>query len=124
MNVTRRVLLGAPALALPGLALAQAPRGPNGGPIATEHGHTYELVISGAAAQVILTEGSRPMATQGASGRLVVQSGGRTVNVPLTPASPNRLAGSAPAPLEAGARIVFTGQLADGHRLQGRFVIP
>jgi hypothetical protein len=47
MNLTRRILLGASMLALPGLSLAQSLRGPNGGLIAREHDHTYELVISG-----------------------------------------------------------------------------
>jgi hypothetical protein len=123
MNLTRRTLSGISLLAFPGMALAQSPRGPNGGLVATEHGHSYELVISGAAVQVFLTEGNRPMSSQGATGRLVVQSGGRTVNVPLSPAAPNRLTGSVAAPLAAGTRIVFTATLADGHRLQGRFAI-
>lgn len=121
MNLTRRVLPGALLLAFPGLARAQ--RGPNGGLVATEHGHSYELVISGALAQVFLTEGNRQMPSRGASGRLVLQSEGRTVNVPLTAEAPNRLSGSVPAPLAAGTRIVFTATLADGHRLQGRFVL-
>lgn len=120
MNHLRRLLLGASLLAVPGLALAQ--RGPNGGLVATEHGHHYELVISGALATVYLTDGNRQMPSQGASGRLVLQKDGRTVNVPLRPEAPNRLTGSVPAPLPAGTRIVFTGRLGDGHSLQGRFV--
>lgn len=121
MSHTRRALFGACLLVLPGLALAQ--RGPNGGLVASEHGHSYELVLSGSAAQVFLMDGSRPMPSRGASGRLVLQLEGRTMNVPLQAEAPNRLTGSVPAPLAAGTRIVFTGQLADGHRLQGRFVI-
>jgi hypothetical protein len=72
---------------------------------------------------VFLMDGNRPMRSERANGRLVVQSGGQTVNVPLSPAAPNRLTGSVAASPASGARIVFTGQLADGHRLQGRFVI-
>lgn len=120
MKLTRRILFGASLLAVPGVALAQ--RGPNGGMVANEHGHGYELVISGALATLYLTDGNRQMATRGASGRLMLQSEGRTVNVPLTPEAPNRLTGSVPAPLAAGTRIVFTGRLGDGHSLQGRFV--
>lgn len=120
MNLTRRILLGASLLAIPGLAFAQ--RGSNGGLVASEHGHSYELVISGALATIHLMDGNRQMPSRGASGRLVLQVEGRTVNVPLAPETPNRLTGSVPAPLAAGTRIVFSGRLADGHSLQGRFV--
>lgn len=123
MNLTRRVLLGAFLLALPGPALAQAPRGPNGGLVSSEHGHNYELTVSGAMLTVHLMDGSRQMPSRGATGRLVVQSGGQTANVVLSPAAPNRLTGSLAAPPASGARVVFTGQLADGHRLQGRFLM-
>jgi hypothetical protein len=123
MNLTRRTVFGAAMLSVPGGALAQSPRGPNGGLISSEHGHTYELTISGTQLQVHLMDGSRPMPSRGTGGRLVVQSGGQTVNVVLSPAAPNRLTGSIATPPVSGARIVFTGQLADGHRLQGRFVI-
>ncbi|WP_421995933.1 hypothetical protein [Roseococcus sp.] len=121
MKLSRRILFGACLFSLP--ALAQAPRGPNGGPLSTEHGHSYELVVSGATLTVFLRDGSRPMPSRGATGRLVVQSGGQTVNLALAPAEPNRLTGSLATPPASGARLVFTGQLADGHRLQGRFVV-
>lgn len=123
MNLTRRGLFGASLLALPGAAFAQAPRGPNGGLISSEHGHTYELVVADEGVQVFLMDGNRPMPSRGASGRLVLQSGGQVVNVPLQPAAPNRLTGSLAARPAAGTRIVFTGLLADGHRLQGRFTM-
>jgi len=39
------------------------------------------------------------------------------------PAEPNRLVGTLAAPLPAGARVVFTGTMADGHRVTGRYVM-
>lgn len=122
MITTRRILLAAPFLAMP--ALAQPARGPNGGQVVVDHGHPIELVVAGTALTIHFgDEGGRPIPSRGASGRVVVQAGGRTVNLTLQPAEPNRLTGTLPAPLAAGGRVVFTGQMADGHRVSARFVI-
>lgn len=122
MIMTRRILLAAPVLAMP--AMAQPARGPNGGPVVVDHGHPIELVVQGTTLTIHFgEEGGRPTSSRGASGRAVVQSGGRTVNLALQPAEPNRLTATLPAPLAAGARVAFTGQMADGHRVAARFVV-
>lgn len=121
MTLPRRALL---ALLLPGAALAQPARGPNGGQMVTADGHPIELVLSGTALTLFLNgEDGRPSASARASGRVTVQAAGRTATLALAPAEPNRLVGTLPAPLAAGARVVFTGTMADGHRLTARFVV-
>ncbi|WP_424812778.1 hypothetical protein [Roseococcus sp. YIM B11640] len=122
MNFPRRILPAALLLAAAPVS-AQPARGPNGGVLASEHGHVYELVISGTTATMFLMDGSQPMSSRGAQGRLMVQSGGQTSHVTLRAVAPNRLEGTLAAAPGAGARVVFTAQLGDGHRLQGRFVL-
>ncbi|MFC7478132.1 hypothetical protein ACFQS7_27550 [Dankookia sp. GCM10030260] len=119
-----RRLLTAALLLAPGMAGAQrAPtRGPNGGLMVLAEGHPIELVVADLAVTVFLNgENGRPAPSRGASGRVVVQAGGQTTTVSLTPAEPNRLVGQLGAPLAAGARVLFTGAMADGHRIQARF---
>ena len=59
----------------------------------------------------------------GATARLVIQEGqvSRTVN--LT-ASGDAFAAALDAPMAAGARVVVSGRMPDGHTVQGRFVMP
>jgi hypothetical protein len=128
MNPTRRAL---PALLLlPGVALAQAPaqggarRGPNGGLVTVADGHPLELLVTGTDATLFLNgEDGRPSPSARANGRLTIQAGGQTSTVTLRPAEPNRLVGTRPAPLAAGARVVFNGAMSDGHRVTARYVI-
>ncbi len=124
MNLSRRILPG--KLLLPAAALAQqrAPRGPHGGPVVTADGHPIELILSGTTLTLFVSEeNGRPMSSARASGRVTVQAGGQTATVTLAPAEPNRLVGTLAAPLAAGARVVFTGTLSDGHRVTARYVV-
>jgi hypothetical protein len=124
-------LLLEPLLLLPGPAMAQAPaqqgaarRRPNGGLVAVADGHPLELLVSGTDATLFLNgEDGRPSPSARANGRLTIQAGGQTSTVTLRPAEPNRLVGTLPAPLAAGARVAFTGAMSDGHRVTARYVI-
>lgn len=118
-------------LVLPVAALAQGPtqaptqgpaRGPNGGLVAVVEGHGVELAPNGTGLVLHLTDEDGKPTQARAGARAVVQQGGRTLTVPLTPAPPNRLVGTLPAPLERGARVVVSATLADGHAIQARFV--
>jgi len=120
----RRGTLAAASLLVPGLALSQrAPtRGPNGGLVTVADGHPIELVVEGQTVTLFLNgENGRPAPSREASGRVVIQAGGQTATVSLAPAEPNRLVGQLPAPLPVGARLLFTGVMADGHRIQARY---
>jgi hypothetical protein len=124
MTLRRQILTG--LLLLPGIAAAQParPRGPNGGQVVTADGHPLELVIAGTALTLYLNdESGRPSPSARASGRVTIQAGGQTATVTLAPAAPNRLVGTLAAPPAAGARIVFTGAMSDGHRVTARYVL-
>ena len=121
-----RRTLAATFLLVPGVAWSQrAPaRGPNGGMVVVADGHPIELVVDGQTVTFFLNgENGRPAPSRGASGRVVVQAGGQTATMSLAPAEPNRLVGQLAAPLTAGARMVFTGAMADGHRIQARYTM-
>jgi len=121
-----RRMLAAVIVLAPGLALSQrAPtRGPNGGIVVVADGHPIELVVAGQSITLFLNgEDGRPAPSRGASGRAVVQAGGQTATVALAPAEPNRLVGQLAAPLTAGARLIFTGTMSDGHRIQARYTV-
>ncbi len=110
----------------PGLAWSQrAPaRGPNGGMVVVADGHPIELVVEGQTVTFFLNdENGRAAPSRGASGRVVVQFGGQTATLSLAPVEPNRLVGQLAAPVAAGARLVFTGAMADGHRVQARYLL-
>ncbi|MFC4172444.1 hypothetical protein ACFOYU_10270 [Microvirga sp. GCM10011540] len=106
-----------------GATAHEAAKGPNGGPVADSAGHHVEMVATGTELTLYLTEGAdKPLASAGArNARAIVQDGGRTATVPLQPAEPNRLVGALAQPLGAGARVVVSATMADGHTVQARF---
>lgn len=117
------LLLTAPALARAQDA-ARPRRGPNGGRVEIADGHPLELVLDGPAVTIFLTDNAgRPEPSRGATRRVVLQQGNETATVTLQPAAPNRLIGTLPSIAPAGARMVFSGIMADGHRLRARFVL-
>ena len=99
-------------------------KGPNGGPVVDHAGHHLELVTTGTELVLYLAEeADRPLSSAGTrNARAVVQDGGRTTTVQLTPAEPNRLVGKLAQPLGPGARVVVSATMADGHAVQARFV--
>jgi hypothetical protein len=115
------------------LAIAAAPlataahemaKGPNGGPVVDSAGHHVEMVANGTELVVFLTgDANKPIASAATeSGRAIVQDGGKTATVPLRPAEPNKLVGELPTALGAGARVVVSAIMSDGHAVQARFV--
>ncbi len=80
--------------AMPGVAAAQATKGSNGGPVVKSEGHPIEFVRNGL--DIIFYVGDddgSPLPTKDIKGRATVQDGGKTVTVPLSPASPNLMRG-------------------------------
>jgi hypothetical protein len=104
-------------------AAAQAPKkGANGGDVIVVEGHPIEFVSKGQ--QIIFyileDDGQTPTQTKGTTGRAVVQDGGKTAAISLSPEEPNKLVGQLAMPLGAKARVVFSAKVAD-HTLQARF---
>ena len=122
----KRLVLALALAVAPSAALAQHSHdGPNGGVVVDASGAPYhvEFVARGTElALFILDDNNRPAPVTGASGRAVVQEGGKTATIPLDFAEPNRLVGRLAAPLGKGARVVLSGKLADGRSIQARFV--
>ncbi len=114
------------SFALGGIAHAQAPKkGANGGAVVVSSGHPIELVTKDQdLVFYFLDDDGTPLPTKTMQGRAVVQDGGKTVTVPLSPAEPNKLVGKLAAPLGAKARVALSATFVEGghkHSLQGRF---
>ncbi|MCC6889695.1 MAG: hypothetical protein IT536_14275 [Hyphomicrobiales bacterium] len=111
------------AAALPAVG-ETASKGPNGGILIRVEDHPVEFVVrEGELAFYISDHDGKPMPTAGMKARAIVQDGGKTVTVILTPAPPNLFVGKLAAPLGAKARVAFTGSI-EGHMLTARFVAP
>jgi hypothetical protein len=110
------------ALTLPMTASAET-KGPNGGIVVKVDDHPVELVHRGQ--EIVFYVGDhhgKPQPTKGLQARAIVQDGGQTKTVVLTPRAPNLFVGTLSAPLSADARIVFSTWV-DGHGLQVRFTL-
>ena len=99
-------------------------KGPNGGIVVKVDDHPVEFVVRGQEIVFYLGDhDGKPLSTKGLKARAVVQDGGKTITVALSPAPPNMFGGKLAAPLGAKARVVFSS-IFDGHSLQARFVAP
>ena len=114
------------SLGLAAQALAhEAEKGINGGALIDVEGHHIELVTAPDTLTFYLSdENEAPIAASGSTMKAIVQDAGKTTQLELLPAEPNKLTASTSAPLGSGAKVVITGSLPDGHKLQGRFVVP
>lgn len=107
--------------AMPDFAAAQTRKGSNGGPIVKSQGHPIEYVRKGL--DIVFYVGDddgSPLPTKDMRGRATIQDGGKTVTVPLSPASPNMMSGKLQAELSPKAIVVFSASL-HGHSLTARY---
>lgn len=118
-------LLVSVSLAFASVAYAHdAENGPNGGQMVESKGHHLELTSKGDQLTIYLSDQAHaPLSSKGASGRAVILDGSKQSTVPLAPAEPNVLSAKLDAPLAAGARVVVSAKLADGHDVLARFVL-
>jgi hypothetical protein len=120
------LLLAAPLLTQMALnATAEPAKGANGGDVVVMENHPIEFVSKGQEITfyILDEDGQTPVSTAGLTGRAVVQDGGKTTAVNLSPAEPNRFVGQLQMPLGPRARVVFSAKVA-GHNLQARFTTP
>jgi hypothetical protein len=99
-------------------------KGPNGGMVVKAEDHPIEFVFTDQEITFFVGDhDGKPMSTKGLKARAVVQVGGKTMTINLSPAEPNRFVGKLASPLGPKARVVFSS-VFDGHNLQARFVTP
>ncbi|MBA4132838.1 MAG: hypothetical protein C0519_15615 [Hyphomicrobium sp.] len=123
-TITRAALALTLGFAAPALA-HEAEKGPNGGALIDVEGHHIELVAAPDALTFYLTDDKEaPLDPNGAQMTAIVQEAGKTSQLKLVPVKPNKLTAATSAPVGSGAKVVITGSLPDGHKLQGRFVVP
>ena len=121
--ILRALMVAAVSLTLIANADAES-KGPNGGIVVKVDDHPVEFVLSDQEIVFYLGDhDGKPMPTKGLKARAVVQVGGKTMTIALSPAEPNRFVGKLAAPLGPKARVVFSS-VFDGHNLQARFVTP
>lgn len=109
------------ATTLPGLAAAQPTKGSHGGAIVKSEEHPIEFVRNGVDITFYVGDhDGSPLPTTEMKGRATVQDGGKTVTVPLSPATPNLMRGKLSAELSPKAIIVFSAN-SHGHTLTARY---
>ena len=106
-----------------GVAAQTAKKGANGGDVVVMDRHPIEFVGKDRdiTFYILDEDGQTPVPTNGLTGRAVVQDGGKTTTVNLSPAEPNKFFGHLAMPLGSKARVVFSAKVA-GHNLQARFI--
>ena len=98
-------------------------KGPNGGQVVEDAGHHVEFTTKDTQVVLFLTEASdAPLATKGATGRVIVQDGAAQAMADLTATEPNQLKAKLAAPVKPGSKLVVSIKLADGHDVKARFV--
>jgi hypothetical protein len=105
---------------MPNIAAAQT-KGSNSGPVVKSQGHPIEFVRKGM--DIVFYVGDddgSPLSTKEMRGRATIQDGGKTVTVPLAPASPNMMTGKLQSELSPKAVVVFSASL-HGHSLTARY---
>ena len=117
-------MMGFATIAGRGAIAHDADTGPNGGQVVEAKGHHVEFTSKDSTITVYLSDSTHAAITiKGASGRAVILDGSRQSTVTLTSAEPNLLTAKLEAPLTAGARVVISAKLGDGHDVLARFVV-
>ena len=111
-------------LALPATVFAHdVVKGPNGGQVVDDQGHHVEFTVKGDQIELYFADsGDQPIATKGATGRVIVQDGAKQSTVELAAIEPNLMTTKVDAPLKAGTKLVISVKLSDGHDVKARFV--
>ena len=98
-------------------------KGANGGQVADDSGHHVEFVTKDGQVLLFLSDNAdKPISSAKATGRAIIQDGAKQSTVDLVATDPNMLTAKLAAPLTAGAKIVISIKLGDGHDVKARFV--
>lgn len=123
MRLKNLIIIAAVA-ASPSLAFAhEVVKGSHGGQVVDDKGHHVEFMVNGTEVLLYLTdEEDKPIASKGASGRVIVQNAGKQTTMALAPADPNILTAKLDKALPTGSKLVVSAKLSDGHNIEARFV--
>jgi nitrogen fixation protein FixH len=116
--LTAMLLSAAPAMA----QHAHGSKGPNGGMMEDVAGVHAELIISGNTITFnIVDEASKPVATNGFTGSVLVTSGAEKETVTLSPAGESALKGEAKKAIPANASVTLMLKTKAGKSGQAKF---
>lgn len=120
----RDMMVALALIAAPSLASAHdVVKGPNGGQVVDDAGHHVEFTSKGDQILLYLSDtADKPISSAKATGRAIVQDGGKQVIAELVAAEPNVLSTKLAVPLSKGAKLAVTIKLGDGHDVKARFV--
>jgi methionine-rich copper-binding protein CopC len=97
-------------------------KGPNGGQVVDDGGHHVEFTTKDSQVVLYLTDNAdKPLSSIKATGRVIVQVAGKQATADLVAAEPNQLIATLAGPLKAGAKLVISIKLSDGHDVKARF---
>lgn len=118
------IVLTAALLALPIPASAHdVVKGPNGGQVVDDAGRHVEFTSNGDQIVLYLSDNAdKPISAAKATGRVIVQDGGKQVTAELAAVEPNILSTKLAAPITAGAKLAVTIKLGNGNDVKARFV--
>ena len=121
----KHLIITAAVAAIPSLAFAHdVAKGSHGGQVVDDRGHHVEFVATGNEVLLYLTdEKDVPIASKGASGRIILQNAGQTTTTALAPAEPNILTAKLDKAFPTGSKLVVSAKLSDGHDIAARFVV-
>lgn len=111
------------AAAIVPASAGEVAHGPNGGPVIDAGPYHAELVRQDKALTIYVSthESGAPVDTAGTTGFAIVQSGGKTERLTLTPEAPNKLVATATALAENDTKIAITFTIAGQPPVSGRF---
>jgi hypothetical protein len=94
-----------------------------GGVVAKVNELQYELVVKGDTLIIYLTDHGKPLASKGATGKIVLVSGSEKGEAMLEPTIENRMEAKSPIKVGAGTKAVATITVAGQKPASARFAV-
>lgn len=101
---------------------AEGSKAAHGGVLAEANDLNFELVSTTSGATIYIVDHGKPLATSGASGKLIVLGAGAKAEVVLTPAGENRLEGKGKLASAPGTKAIASITLPGKGAVSVRFV--
>lgn len=111
------------SVAVSGNVMAHGDKPKHGGVMSSAGDLHFELVDRNGKATIYVEDHGKPMATQGATGKLTVLNGAEKTEVALEAAGENAMVAKGDAKLAKGAKAVASMSFADKKTVNVRFAI-